>query len=77
MLNDFQARHTHIDGREILCESAENLVLLREAKILEEFPERVLGLTVGRLQMIEAACRKYSLSAHQRIVHQAIDRAGR
>jgi len=77
LLNDFQTSPIHFDGREILCDSADDLVLLREAKILEEFPERVLGLEVGRLQMIEAACRKYFLRSHQRIVHQAIDRAGR
>lgn len=74
LFNDQLLRIVQIGGRQVVCESDQDLVLLKEAKIVEEFPERILYLTVGRLQLINDACQRYSLAKHQRLVRNAIDR---
>lgn len=77
VFNDHLPRIILISGRKVICDSEMDLVLLKEANIIEEFPERVLYLTVGRLQRINDACQRYSLAKHQRLVREAIDRLRR
>jgi hypothetical protein len=76
-LNDSQPRLIHLAGKIVYCDSAEDLILLKEAKILEKHPASVLNFTVGRLQLIREACQRYSLGKHQRLMTLAIERAGR
>jgi hypothetical protein len=76
-LNDSQPRLIHLAGRIVYCDSAEDLILLKEARILEKHPASILNFTVGRLQLIREACQRYSLEKHQRLVNLAIERARR
>ncbi len=77
LLNDGQPRLILLAGRKVNCDSAEDLILLKEAKILEKHPASVLNFSVGRLQLIREACQRYSLGKYQRLVNLAIERAGR
>jgi hypothetical protein len=77
LLNDHHPVLIHLGDRKITCESTEDLILLKEAKILESDPARVLEFTIGRLHLIKEACQRYSLGKYQRLVNLAIRRTGR
>lgn len=77
MQKDLQPRLIHLANRKVTCDSAEDRALLNEAKALEENPATGVDLSIGRLHLIKDACQRYSLGKHQRLVSQAISRAGR
>ena len=77
LLNDHHPRLIQLGDRKITCDSAEDLILLKEAKILEDEPARAPEFTIGRLHLIKEACQRYSLGKHQRLTNLAINRAGR
>jgi hypothetical protein len=70
LLNDFHPRELRIAGRLVRCASPEELILLKEAKVVEENSAGVPDFTIGRLHMIKDAW----LGKRQRLVSQAIDR---
>jgi hypothetical protein len=75
LYDNFPPRQIYLAGRNIVCESAEDLKLLREAQALEIDPATVLQHSIGRLHLIKEACQRYSLGKYQRLASQAIDRA--
>lgn len=64
----------HIAGRTIVCQTAEDRNLLREADAITEDPSVAQHLSIGRLMLIKDACQLYSLGKYQRLVKLAIDR---
>ena len=76
MHDNYPRRQIFLAGQIIMCESTEDLALLKEAQTLEIDPLSVLNLSVGRLHLIDAACQKYSLGKYQRLASQALDRFG-
>ncbi|WP_428304835.1 hypothetical protein [Lacipirellula sp.] len=76
MYDKYPPRQIFLAGRNIVCESAEDLKLLKEAQALEIDPATVLQLSIGRLHLIKDVCQRYSLGKYQRLASQAIARAG-
>ena len=75
--DNFPPRQISLGDRSIVCESAEDLKLLKEALALETDPKSVLQHSIGRLHLIKEACQRYSLGKYQRLASQAINRAGK
>jgi hypothetical protein len=74
--DNYPPRQIFLAGRNVVCDSADDLTLLKDAQALEIDPASTLKLSIGRLQLMKDACQKYSLGKYQRIVNQAIDRFG-
>jgi len=62
------------DGRTILCQTAEDRNLLREADAIAVDSSVAQHLSIGRLMLIKDACQFYLLGRHQRLVKLAIKR---
>lgn len=63
--------------RKVICDTAEDLQMLKDALKLEAHPEREPNFSSERLLLIKGACQRYSLGKHQRLATQAIERLGR
>ena len=63
-----------ITGRNIVCESADDRLLLVHAKSICENPAVGVHFSDAKLQQIKNACERYSLGRAQRVVKLALDR---
>ena len=62
-----------ITGRNVLCDTAEDRVLLAQAKRIITDPSAADALSVETLNVIRDTCQRYALGKAQRAVKIALD----
>lgn len=62
-----------ITGRKVLCDTAEDRVLLMQAKRIITDPSAAEGLSLETLHVIRDTCQRYALGKAQRTIKIAID----